>query len=93
MKLPMPCSPRWPRRRRTERLCCSWPSPTADDSVVSPALLAAAKSGPKEVRISAIGVVGRLGDASSLSPLLEIATDADAELVQAAEDSAGQSAG
>jgi len=52
---------------------------------VPPAVLEVAKSGPKPVRIAAIGVVGRLGDASSLSTLLEIAGESDAELAQAAK--------
>jgi HEAT repeat protein len=56
-----------------------------NDSIVPPAVLAVAKSGPKQVRIAAIGVVGRLGDASSLSTLLEIATETDAELAQTAK--------
>jgi HEAT repeat protein len=56
-----------------------------NEPVVPPAVLEAAKSGPKQVRIAAVGFVGRLGDASSLSALLEIATDADAELAQAAK--------
>ncbi len=55
------------------------------DAVVPPAVLEVAKSGPKEVRIAAIGVVGRLGDASSLSTLLEIAAETDAELAQSAK--------
>ncbi|MBI3839038.1 MAG: PBS lyase [Planctomycetia bacterium] len=55
------------------------------ESVVPPAVVEAAKSGPKEVRIAAIGFVGRLGDASSLSTLLAIATEADAELAQTAK--------
>lgn len=54
------------------------------DARVTPAVLEVSKSGPKEVRLAAIGVVGRLGDASSLSTLLEIATENDAELAQAA---------
>ena len=55
------------------------------DSVVTPAVLGVAKSGPKEVRIAAIGVVGRLGDVSSLPTLLEIATETDVELSQTAK--------
>ena len=55
------------------------------DSVVSPALLEAAKKGDKQVRIAAISVVGRSGNASSLSTLLEIATEADADLAQTAK--------
>jgi HEAT repeat protein len=52
--------------------------------VLPPAVVDAMKSGPKEVRIAAAGVVGQLGDAASLPALLEMATDADAEIAQAA---------
>ncbi len=55
------------------------------EPAVPPAVLQAAKSGPNQVRIAAIDFVGRQGDASSLSTLLEIATDADAEVAQAAQ--------
>jgi HEAT repeat protein len=55
-----------------------------DDAVVTPAVLEVAKNGPAEVRIAAVGVVGRLGDASSLPPLLEIALDANGEVAHAA---------
>jgi HEAT repeat protein len=48
-------------------------------------VLAAAKSGAKPVRIAAIDLIGRLGDARSLSTLLDIAGDADDELSQAAK--------
>ena len=50
------------------------------------AVLAAAKSGEKPVRIAAIDFVGRLGNASSLDTLLAIATESDAEVSQAAKD-------
>jgi len=56
-----------------------------NDAGVPPAVLAMAKSGPKEVRIAAIDVIGRLGDASSMSTLLEIAAEADEELSQSAK--------
>jgi HEAT repeat protein len=55
-----------------------------EDARVTPAVLAVSKSGPKAVRIAAMGVVGRLGDASCVAALLESATDNDAELAQAA---------
>jgi HEAT repeat protein len=55
------------------------------DGIIPPAVLEVAKSAPQQVRIAAIGVIGRLGDASSLSTLLEIATENDAELAQAAK--------
>ncbi len=50
----------------------------------SPAVVKAAKSGPKQVRMAAIGVLQRSGDASCAPTLLEIATDEDAELAQTA---------
>ena len=80
-------------RRRSERLCCSWPWPTATMPVVPPAVLEAAKSGPKQVRIAAIGVVGRLGDASSLPTLLEIAADSRRGTGASGQDGAGRPAG
>ena len=55
------------------------------DSVASPAVLEAAQNGDVGVRIAAIRVLGRSDDSSSLSTLLEIATDSDAELAQAAK--------
>jgi HEAT repeat protein len=55
------------------------------DGVVPPAVLEVAKTGPKQVRIAAIGVVGRLGDAASVDALLEIAGETDAELAQTAQ--------
>ena len=54
------------------------------DFTVSAGVLAAAKSGDKALRLAAIGVVGRSGDATSLAPLVEISTDADDEIAQAA---------
>jgi len=53
-------------------------------STASPAVVGAAKSGPKQLRIAAIGVLQRTGDASCAPALLQIATDEDAELAQAA---------
>ena len=55
------------------------------EHVVPPAVVDAAKRGPKPVRIAAIEFIGRWGDASSLPTLLEIAIDSDAELAQAAK--------
>jgi HEAT repeat protein len=55
------------------------------EKAIPAAVLAAAKSGPKAVRIAAIGFIGRTGDVSSLSTLLDAAADSDAELAQAAE--------
>jgi hypothetical protein len=47
--------------------------------------LKAAGQGEKEVRLAAIDALGRVGDASCLSPLLEIGAGPDAELAQAAK--------
>jgi HEAT repeat protein len=55
------------------------------DFAVSPALLALAKQGDKQIRIAAIGVIGRSGDAKSFSTLLELAAQEDQEVSQAAK--------
>lgn len=55
------------------------------ETVVLPAVLQAAGSGPKAVRLAALGALGRVGDASCIAPLVQIATDADAELANAAK--------
>jgi HEAT repeat protein len=54
------------------------------DAAVMPAVLAAAGSGPQKLRLTAVGVLDRLGNPSSLPVLLDAATDGDAELAQAA---------
>ncbi len=54
-------------------------------TVVLAAVIEAAGSGPKPVRLSAIGALGRVGDVSCLPLLLDAAIDADADLVQAAK--------
>ena len=55
------------------------------DSVTSPAVLDAAKRGDAQVRLAAIRVLARSQDAASLSALLQVATEADEELAQAAK--------
>ena len=55
------------------------------ETVVLQAILKAAGNGPKEVRLAAIGALGRVGDASCVAALLEIAQQSNAELVQAAK--------
>ncbi len=55
------------------------------EGVVLPAVLRAADGGSKEVRLAAIAALGRVGDASCLSPLLQSALDSDPELVQTAK--------
>jgi HEAT repeat protein len=54
-------------------------------TVVLAALLKAAGAGPKQVRLAAVDALGRAGDASCLSPLLEIACEPDAELAKTAK--------
>ena len=49
-------------------------------------LNAAAQSGAKPVRLAALAVLSRLGDASSLEPLMSIAGETDAEIAVAARD-------
>ncbi|MFT5523540.1 MAG: HEAT repeat protein [Pirellulaceae bacterium] len=56
------------------------------DTVVLPAILNAAAAGPKQVRLAAIDAIGRVGDASCVSILLDAALDTDADLAQAAEE-------
>lgn len=50
------------------------------------AVLAAAKSGEKPVRIAALGFIGRLGDEKSLDTLLGVATESDADVSKAAKE-------
>ncbi|MFM2093078.1 MAG: hypothetical protein RIS70_202 [Planctomycetota bacterium] len=54
-------------------------------TVVLPAVVKAAGNGPKPVRIAALIALGRVGDASCVGPLLQVAADSDADLVQAAK--------
>jgi HEAT repeat protein len=54
------------------------------DTAVLPVILKAARSGPREVRLTAVSVLDRLGNPSSLPVLLEVAADGDTELAQAA---------
>src|SRR5205823_3595120 len=56
------------------------------DTVDPAAILKAARSGPALVRLAAISALGRVGDAKSLGPLLEIATESDAEIAQTAKE-------
>ncbi|MGD0261225.1 MAG: HEAT repeat domain-containing protein [Verrucomicrobiota bacterium] len=86
-----------PGREVTEALAAELPRTSPDrqsflllaladrtDAAVMPAVLAAAGSGPQELRLTAVGVLDRLGDPSSLPVLLDAATDSDAGLAQAA---------
>lgn len=55
------------------------------DKTVLQGVLQTAVSGPKEVRIAALAVLPRLGDAALVEPLLAIAAGQDAELAAAAK--------
>jgi HEAT repeat protein len=55
-----------------------------NDKSATPAVLEAVRKGPAEVQLAAIAVLGRLGDASSVPTLLEIAADANADRSKAA---------
>jgi len=55
-----------------------------NDSAVIPTVHKAAQSSPKDLRITAINILIRLGDVSCVPILLEAATEDDAELEQAA---------
>jgi len=54
------------------------------DSAVLPTVHKAAQSSPKDLRITAINILTRLGDVSCVPVLLEAATEDDAKLEQAA---------
>jgi HEAT repeat protein len=54
------------------------------DAAVMPTVLQAATSGPLKVRLTAVGVLDRMGKTSSLPVLLTVAADPDADLAQAA---------
>jgi HEAT repeat protein len=54
------------------------------DADVMPTVLQAATSGPQKLRLTAVGVLDRMGNISSLPVLLTVATDPDADLSQAA---------
>jgi HEAT repeat protein len=55
------------------------------DAAVLPAVLKAAKTGPKDLRIAAVSVLTGLGNDSCVPVLLDAATGADADLSQAAK--------
>lgn len=60
------------------------------ETVVLPAVLKATASGSKEVRLAAITALGRVGDATCLSPLLDALLDSDADMVQSARTALGE---
>ena len=55
------------------------------DEGVLPAIVEAATSGPKQVRLMAIGSLGKAGNASTIDTLLKIVGDDDADLAEAAK--------
>jgi HEAT repeat protein len=55
------------------------------ETVVLSALLKAAAGGPREVRIAAVNAMGKVGNATCLSPLVQMAVESDEELVKAAK--------
>ena len=57
------------------------------DASALPAVLQAVKSGPVAVRIAAIRVLPRLGNVSCVPTLLDVASEDNADLVQAAKES------
>ncbi|MDZ4782655.1 MAG: HEAT repeat domain-containing protein [Planctomycetia bacterium] len=56
-----------------------------EDAAVTPEVLIAANSGASPVRVAAVGLIGRAGDASHLATLLEICTADDGDLAQRAK--------
>lgn len=61
-----------------------------EGSVLPSTVLDAATTGDVQTRLAAIEVVGRLGDASAVPALLEIAVESDKELSQAATNALAQ---
>jgi HEAT repeat protein len=57
------------------------------ETVLVPAITSAAAKGEKPVRLAAVESLGRVGDASCLATLLEVALDSDAELSESARAS------
>jgi HEAT repeat protein len=57
-----------------------------NDAAVLPAVAEAARTGPKALRITALGLLARLGNVSCVPLLLEAATQGDPELAQAAQE-------
>lgn len=55
------------------------------DTAVLPVVVRAARSGAKELRITALGVLIRLGNVSCVPVLLDAAADSDADVAQAAQ--------
>jgi HEAT repeat protein len=55
------------------------------DTAVLPVAVRAARSGPKELRVAALGILMRLGNVSCVSVLLDAAVDSDADVAQAAQ--------
>ncbi len=59
------------------------------ETVVLPAVMTAAGKGSKEVRLAAIAALGRVGNATCLSSLLDIAVEDDEELQKSARQALG----
>lgn len=55
------------------------------DTVQLPAIVTAAKSGPREVRLAAIGALARVGDSASVATLIDAAGEGDPGLTEAAK--------
>jgi HEAT repeat protein len=55
------------------------------ETVKLPAVLAAAEKGPKPVRLAALSALGRIGNETCLGPLLDVALEADEQLVASAK--------
>jgi HEAT repeat protein len=86
-----------PGRAVTEALAAELPRTSPDrqsylllaladrsDDAVLPAVVAAAGSGPQKLRLTAVGILDRLGNSASVSVLLGAAADSNADLAQAA---------
>ena len=86
-----------PGRAVTEALAAELPQTNPDrqsflllaladrtDDAILPAVLAAAGSGAQKLRLTAVGILDRLGNPASVPVLLAAAADSDADLAQAA---------
>ncbi len=60
-----------------------------NDPAALPAMIEAAKAGPNNARLAAIGMLQRAGNASCIPVLLDVAIEDDAELAQAAQTALG----
>ncbi len=81
-----PWRPRWFARHPSGLRLMIQAMADRPETVVLAAVLKAAEQGDKQVRLSAIDALRRVGDDSCLAVLLEIAIEADADLAETAKE-------